>query len=77
MNKPTTSENAMNDMVAFASRFNLTPSQSVVLPALFESAARGTGKTPAELVVIAAYQNQKLGDYLASVAREVAAKVAA
>jgi len=67
----------MTNLVAFASRFNLSHSEAVVLPALFDKAASEVGKSRAELVAIATYQNLKVGEYLASVAREVAAKVEA
>lgn len=60
------------DMVVFASRFGLTPSQAAVLPALFEKAAAETGNTVRGLLATATYHNIKAGEYLASVARQVA-----
>lgn len=74
----TTSETfAMTDLVAFAGRFNLSPDEAVVLPALFEKAASEVNMPRAALVAEATYRNIKLGEYLAQVAREVAQKVAA
>ena len=78
MQTTTTSETvAMTDLIAFAGRFNLTPAQAVVLPALFDKAASECGMSRAELVAVATYRNIKAGEYLASVARTVAEKVAA
>ena len=65
------------DMVVFASRFGLTPSQAVVLPALFEKAAAETDNSVRGLLAIATYHNIKAGEYLASVARKVASEMEA
>lgn len=65
----------MQDLVAFASRFNLSPSQAVVLPALFDNAAVKCNMPSEQLVVEATYHNKALGEYLASVAVIVAEEV--
>ena len=66
----------MQHLVAFASRFNLSPAQAVVLPALFDKAASEVNMEVAALVAEATYNNRKLGEYLASVAVTVANEVA-
>lgn len=64
----------LNDLVSFASRFNIAPADAYVLPALFERAAEKVGMQPRALVVEATFHNAALGEYLANAARKVAAE---
>jgi len=66
-----------SEMATFAARHSLSPEQAVVLPALFSNVSKKTGHSERQLVADATFNNPKLGEYLASVAREVAAQVAA
>jgi hypothetical protein len=64
------------DLATFAARFAISPAQAFVLPALFERVAQMAGRSTRQMVVDATYNNRELGEYLASVAKEVAAKAA-
>jgi hypothetical protein len=64
----------LNDLVSFASRFNIAPADAYVLPALFERAAEKVGMHPRALVAEATFHNAALGEYLANAARKVAAE---
>lgn len=72
------SEEAMlhQELAVFAARHSISPADAVVLPALFERVAQETGRSVRGLVADATYNIPKLGEYLAGVAREVAAKAA-
>lgn len=63
-----------HDFAVFASRFNIAPADAYVLPAPFERVARQAGMAERVLVAEATFRNQKLGEYLAGVARKVAAQ---
>ncbi len=65
-----------SEMAIFASRQGLTAAEAVVLPALFDRAATETGRTVRGLVSTATYGNPAVGEYLASVARQVAQEAA-
>ena len=60
------------DLIAFAARFNIKPSEAHVLPALFERSASKVGMAPRALLAEATYRNNKLGHYMAECARKVA-----
>lgn len=62
----------LNDLATFAARFNVSVANSYVLPAVFERSAQKVGMTPRALVTEATFNNNKLGEYLAEVARIVA-----
>ena len=72
------SEEAMlhQELAGFAARHSISPAEAVVLPALFENVSRQTGRSVRGLGSAATYTNQELGEYLAKVAKEVAAKAA-
>ena len=72
------SEEAMlhQELATFAARHSISPAEAVVLPALFERVAQKIGRPVRGLVADATYNNHGLGAYLASVAKEVAAKAA-
>ena len=70
-------DSARDHLVAFACRFNLSPAEAFVLPALFDRVAQTAKQSPAQTAAEATYSNARLGEYLASVARKVAAEVAA
>lgn len=61
----------LNQLVTFASNFNVSVSDAYVLPALFERAAEKVGMTQQALVTETTV-NRKLGEYLAELARTVA-----
>lgn len=63
------------DYAAFAGRFNLSPAESLVLPALFEKAAKEMAMPVRKLLATATYQNIEAGEYLAGIARQVAREV--
>ena len=65
------------ELATFAARFSLSPSQAVVLPALFEKAAEKTGREVRALISQATFSNQELGEYLAEVAQTVARQMEA
>ena len=68
-------ESAVNDLVAFVGRFGLSNKEAEVLPALFDNAASKVGRSAEQLVCDATYHNRELGEYLASIAKTVAAQV--
>lgn len=57
--------------VTFAQQHKLTPTEAVVLPALFERAAQKTDRS-LQALIIAAHANTEAGEYLAETARKVA-----
>lgn len=64
----------LNDLATFAARFNVSVADAYVLSAVFERSAEKVGMSKAALVTEATYRNNKLGEYLAEVARVVAAE---
>lgn len=60
------------DLASFASRFNVSPADAYVLPALFERTAQMMGWAPRALIAEATFRNNPLGEYLANAARKVA-----
>lgn len=64
----------LNEYVVFARRFNVAVADAHVLPALFECSAQKVGLPVRALLSQATYSNQKLGEYLASLAATVAAQ---
>lgn len=64
----------LQDLVTFASRFNVSVADAYVLPAVFERSAQMVGMQPRQLVAEATFRNQALGEYLADAARKVAAE---
>jgi hypothetical protein len=68
--------NNHHDLYVFARKHKLLPAEAAVLPALFERAAKAVDRAPEALASDALYFNHELGEYLASVARDVAEKVA-
>lgn len=60
------------EYVAFADRFGIPRDDVYVLPALFENAAQKASMPVRALLSQATYSNQKLGEYLASLAQTVA-----
>lgn len=63
----------LQDLASFAARFNVSPQDAYVLPALFERSAQKVGMVPRALVAEATFRNNALGEYLANAARKVAA----
>ena len=63
----------LNLLATFARNFNVSVADAYVLPAVFERSAEKVGMTPLALVTETS-RNQKLGEYLANVARVVAAE---
>lgn len=64
------------ELAIFAARHSVPVTAAWVLPALFDKVAQETGKSVRGLVSAATYDSQELGDYLAQIAKEVAAKAA-
>jgi hypothetical protein len=62
-----------NELATFAARFSIAPSDTYVLPALFERTAQKLGMHQRVLLAEATYRNHALGEYLADAARKVAA----
>lgn len=62
----------LQDLTAFAARFNISHKDAYVLPALFEGAAKKVGMAPRALVAEATFRNNALGEYMAQAARKVA-----
>jgi hypothetical protein len=65
--------NTTHELATFAARQGLTPAQAAYLPALFAKAADAAGMRVRPMIAEATYRNAELGQYLASVARKVAA----
>jgi len=63
-----------SDLSIFAAQFNVSVEDAYVLPAVFERSAQSVGLPPRALVAEATYRNRALGEYLADVARKVAAQ---
>jgi hypothetical protein len=63
-----------NALAIFAARYNITPRDAYVLPALFDHSAAIAKLPVRELVEQATYSNAKLGEYIAKLARIVAEK---
>ncbi len=64
----------LDDLAVIASRFNISPVDVYVLPALFSNAAAKVGKAPRTLVAEANLRNKSLGEHLANAARMIAAE---
>ena len=62
-----------SELAVFAARFNVPVAEAYVLPAVFERVAMSVGMAKGALVAEATYMNPPLGEYLAKVARKVAA----
>jgi len=62
----------LQDLATFAARFNVSPKDAYVLPALFERSAQKVNMAPRALVTEATFRNPALGEYLANAARQVA-----
>lgn len=60
------------EIAIFAGRFNVNVSDAIALPATFERCAQMVGLPVRALISRATYDNA-LGEYIAKVAREVAA----
>lgn len=56
----------------YAAEYHITPKQAVVLPALFERIAEVTNAISIQDLVNQARSNKELGDYIKSVALEIA-----
>lgn len=63
-----------SELATFAARFNVSVADAYVLPAVFERCAEKVNMPVRALLSQATYSNNALGDYLAKVARDVAAK---
>ncbi len=63
----------VSEIAVFASRFGISAQEAYVLPAVFERTAQVAKMPVRAFIAEATFRNHKLGEYLANVARKVAA----
>lgn len=64
-----------NEIAIFAARFSVSPHDAVVLPALFQRAAKSVKMPLGVFIDTATYRNNELGEYIAKCASDIRSRV--